>query len=245
MLISDVLFNQKEMALRQDHKATTTSMPTHPSGAAANRILTNAAILFARFGYNGVSTREIATTSGVNEVTVYRLFKRKRNLYCAVLEAQFKKVQLGGDLLSSLAHAPDGRAALERTFALISHVLAQDPSLIRLVHFCALDLDDDVALLLRKHLAELIEVVAGYLDPWIESGQLPTANSRALVVTMAGFVCSAQSFARIFEEARQRRKIFCDYTHYFYNFSETGTSEGGEEIGPLSKLGSTEYPSGQ
>ena len=37
--------------------------------------------MFANFGYNGVSTRDIANGAGVNEVTIYRHFPRKRDLY--------------------------------------------------------------------------------------------------------------------------------------------------------------------
>ena len=44
--------------------------------------------MFASFGYNGVSTREIATGAGINEVTIYRHYPRKRDLYVAVLDAE-------------------------------------------------------------------------------------------------------------------------------------------------------------
>jgi AcrR family transcriptional regulator len=178
--------------------------------------LTTAANLFARFGYSGVSTRDIAVTAEVNEVTIYRHFRRKRDLYCAVLEREFSKLQLSGDLLASLAEAQDGRTAIDRTFKLISTLLRRDPNLIRLVHFCALELDEDVTLLLRKHFTQLIEVIAGYLDRWIACGELPATNSRALVVSMAVIVCSGTSFARMFaDEMKHQQQIVGDYAWYF------------------------------
>jgi AcrR family transcriptional regulator len=208
-----------------------TSTLKHGAEPAAKRILASAATLFARFGYNGVSTRAIATTSGVNEATVYRLFKRKRDLYCKVLESELKKVQLGGELLSFVADAPDARTALERTFTLTPQVLMRDPILLRLIHFCALELDDDIPRLLRKYLAELIEVVAGYRDPWIERGELPQADSRALVVTIAGIICSGPFFGRIVgHEFNQQRQIFGDDSYHFLDPYRKGQPNLGEEL---------------
>ena len=52
----------------------------------------SAAGMFANFGYNGVSTRDIAAGAGVNEVTIYRHYPRKRDLYVAVLDAELQEV---------------------------------------------------------------------------------------------------------------------------------------------------------
>ena len=72
-------------------------------GGAEARILASAAGMFANFGYNGVSTRDIATSAGVNEVTIYRHYPRKRDLYVAVLDAELQEVKLRGDLLARIA----------------------------------------------------------------------------------------------------------------------------------------------
>src|ERR1700691_765536 len=94
-------------------------------GDAEARILASAAYLFANFGYNGVSTRDIASGAGVNEVTIYRHYPRKRDLYLAVLDAELRQVKLRGDLLARIVEATDGRTALERAFELISATLMQ------------------------------------------------------------------------------------------------------------------------
>jgi len=88
--------------------------PVSPKGATEGRILATAAARFALFGYNGVSTRDIAAEAGVNEVTIYRHYPRKRNLYLAVLDSELGKVSLHGDLLARIAEAGDGRTALAR-----------------------------------------------------------------------------------------------------------------------------------
>ena len=60
-----------------------------PGGPARERLLDAAAVVFARDGLAGSTTREIARAAGVNEVTLFRLFQTKQNLLTAVLERVF------------------------------------------------------------------------------------------------------------------------------------------------------------
>ena len=111
--------------------------------SAGERILVSATDFFARFGFNGVSTREIAAAAQVNEVTVFRHYPRKHDLYLAVLKAGLEEVHLRGDLLSRIAEARDGRSALALTFDLIAKTLKQKPEMLRLLQYSALELSDE------------------------------------------------------------------------------------------------------
>jgi len=162
------------------------------------RILTAAATLFAQCGYAGVSTRDIATAADVNEVTVYRHYPHKRDLYLATLESVLQEVKLSGELLAKIAEAQDGRSVLARTFELIATGLMGRPELLRLVQFSALELNGDVEPLLRRHLGEYIEVVARYIEPWVESGQLRCSSSKGLVLALVAIVISHHSLHRVF-----------------------------------------------
>ena len=173
---------------------------THAStrGAAEERILTTAAALFAQFGYNGVSTREIAGSAEVNEVTIYRHYPRKRDLYLAVLSAAVERVHLRGDLLTRLARAESGKAALAEAFNLITTALSEEPQLLRLLAYSALELSEELDPLLRNHLGEQIEVIARYLEPWIERGELRCANGRTLALTLIAIVLGRAPLQRVF-----------------------------------------------
>jgi AcrR family transcriptional regulator len=183
-------------------------------GSTEERILTTAASLFAQFGYNGVSTREIASTAEVNEVTIYRHFPRKRDLYVAVLAAELQRVQLRGELLTRLAEAQNGRTALACTFELIATTL-QQPQLLRLVQYSALELGDDLDPLLRRHLGELVEVVARYLEPWIQRGELRCSNAKTLVLTLIAIVLSRGPLRRVFlGDAENINSLFETYSEF-------------------------------
>jgi AcrR family transcriptional regulator len=165
---------------------------------AESRILASAAEMFASFGYNGVSTRDIASSAGVNEVTIYRHYPRKRDLYFAVLDAELQKVKLSGDLLAGVAEAEGASIAVARTFELIAATMMQRPQLLRLVQYSALELSEDLDPLLRRHLGQLVEVIARYLDPWVGRGELRCTSAKDLVLSLIAIILSHRSLHRLF-----------------------------------------------
>lgn len=167
-------------------------------GDAESRILASAAQMFANSGYNGVSTRDIASQAGVNEVTIYRHYPRKRDLYFAVLDAELQQVKLSGDLLAKVAEAEDAKSAVARTSELLAATMMQRPQLLRLVQFSALELNDDIDPLLQRHLGQLIEVIARYLEPWVNKGELHSTNAKALVLSLIAILLSHRSLHRLF-----------------------------------------------
>ncbi len=167
-------------------------------GGVEERILASATSLFAHSGYNGVSTRDIAARAQVNEVTIYRHYPRKRDLYVAVLDAELQRVKLGGDLLARIAEAADADMALARTFELISATLLHRQELLRLIQYSALELGEDLDTLLRKHLSQLVEVVVRYLEPWVDRGDLRGASAKALVLSLIGIILSHRMLDRLF-----------------------------------------------
>lgn len=56
-----------------------------------NIILKAALELFSKHGYSGVSTKQIARESGVNEVTIFRKFETKSNLFQEVISKYAKE----------------------------------------------------------------------------------------------------------------------------------------------------------
>ena len=167
-------------------------------GQAEARILASAAGMFASFGYNGVSTRDIASGAGVNEVTIYRHYPRKRDLYLAVLDAQLRQVNLRGDLLARIAEAQDARAAVSRTFELIAAMLLNRQDLLRLIQYCSLEMGEEIDPLLRRHLGEPVEVIARYLEPWVEKGELRCAGAKTLVLSLIAIILNYRSLHRLF-----------------------------------------------
>src|SRR5260221_12376735 len=64
-------------------------MPVRLSALDRRRqIMRSASALFARKGYGGTTTREIAKRSGVNEALLFRPFPSKQKIYWTIIEEQ-------------------------------------------------------------------------------------------------------------------------------------------------------------
>lgn len=59
-----------------------------PDSKMRQKILKTAIRLFAQNGFRGTTTKEIALAAGVNEVTIFRHFATKQELYSAILEVK-------------------------------------------------------------------------------------------------------------------------------------------------------------
>jgi len=174
-------------------------------GRIEGRILAAAADLFSRGGYRGVSTREIASSAGVNEVTVYRHYPSKRHLYLAVLSQELGQVQLRGEQLKEIAEAQDVNEVLTRAYALIETAVLRHPLLLPLALFGSLEAATDVDQLLKRHLGEFVEILARYLDPWTkeanEGSSVASGRSRGLVMALVAIAVFRSSLERVFPAA--------------------------------------------
>jgi len=167
-------------------------------GEVEGRILASATGLFANFGYNGVSIREIAAHASVNEVTVYRHFPRKRDMYVAVLAAELQQVKLGGDGLARIAEAHNARMVLTHTFELLSTTMLSRPQLLRLMQYSALEMGEDLDPFVHTYLSQLVEVVVRYLEPWVMRGELRCTSAKSLVLSLVGIILTHRPLDRLF-----------------------------------------------
>jgi AcrR family transcriptional regulator len=172
--------------------------PVVTSNGARERILATATILFAKSGYRGVSTRDIASAAHVNEVTLFRHYPKKHDLYLAVIRTGLQQVHIRGDLLARIAEACDGRSALSRTFELVESALTQKPELLRLMQYGALEMKEDFVPLVRSSLGEFIEIIAGYLEPWVKKGELRCANSKVAIFAVIAIAANHASIHELF-----------------------------------------------
>jgi AcrR family transcriptional regulator len=104
--------------------------PPNPRPDARRRLLAAAALVFARDGLNGATTRAIAREAAVNEVTLFRLFRSKERLLAAVVGETF------GDrnpLTQTALPAPTGnlRTDLQRYARHYERVLVENLPLVR------------------------------------------------------------------------------------------------------------------
>jgi AcrR family transcriptional regulator len=145
-----------------------------------------ATVLFAEKGFGGTSTRDIARKANVNEITIFRLFKNKQDLYLRILDSKMKLS--APDWLNPVLRSSDDP---EKVFLALAERLEEvfDPVFLRLLFYAALEKPD----LLRKRygssLGSLYEVLERHIGEQVQSEVLrdidPMLMGRALVGMIA------------------------------------------------------------
>ncbi len=162
-------------------------MPTTSSRALSSRdkVLRAAKALFAARGFHGTSTRDVARRARVNEITVFRLFRNKQDLYLQVLDQISAGVPQWFDTVLQSPLEP------KQAFLAFAHRLREllDPGLIRLLCFAAVETPELMKKRFRSCLISLDAKLEAHLRERIERGTLrdlePALMGRALVAMIA------------------------------------------------------------
>jgi AcrR family transcriptional regulator len=167
-----------------------TSLPVNPEnqdtlrGNIRQRIIEAASEVFASNGYARTTTRNLATAAGVTEVTLFRHFGSKENLFTAVVEsyggstlANEYEAQFTGDYRSDL-HALGKRfigVALERN------------KIMRMM-FSEVDHFPELEKVLALNPAQFRQMLSHYLARQIEQGTIRPVNTDAAAQAFWGMI---------------------------------------------------------
>jgi len=123
--------------------------------------------LFARQGYEGTTTRQIAESAEVNEAIIFRHFSTKEDLYWAVIEDQCR-IRAGREKLEqALASGNDDE---EIFTSIATEFLNRDATLPRLLLFSALERHEVSQRFFKLHVASYYEILGDYIRRRIEEG---------------------------------------------------------------------------
>jgi AcrR family transcriptional regulator len=160
--------------------------------AKRQEILKAAMELFARKGFRGTTTRDLAAHADVNEAIIFRYFTNKTELYRAILE---EKVHQSRDEhykeVGRLAQSSDPRTFLEFIGNKFLERHEQDSTFMRLLLFSALEGHELADMFLAS--LEVRDPMAFYLEKQMADGTFrrmdPVLASRAF---LGMFVCHIQ-----------------------------------------------------
>jgi AcrR family transcriptional regulator len=111
------------------------------TGEERKAAIVEAAIrLFSAKGFRGTTTRELAAAVGVTEPILYQHFATKRDLYSAIIESSMRPLHNEPDSLMEAAKAAeDDRAFFTRMGELLLTWYEEQPHMVRLLFFSALE----------------------------------------------------------------------------------------------------------
>lgn len=131
------------------------------------RIVRGAMAAFAKSGFRGTRSRDLAAAAGVSEALIYKHFPNKRAIQKAIIEERIRQT---GDFLS-----PDLRSApLEKALAgMASRILQlseRDPHFMRLLYFAGLEGEPLAPMFFRRRVSSSVGEVAGLYRLWARRG---------------------------------------------------------------------------
>ncbi len=158
-----------------------------------DRILEAALDLFSVKGYAAARTREIAERAGVNEVTLFRLFGSKRELYIAVYR-RFAMVASEESILSGVTGDPRSDV-----FSIARAIAALFSGNTKIVHMSIKDIDafPEINAELKAQPEVLVSLVSAYFSriaPIADWSDDPARLARVFVISLMGTVLHLTHF---------------------------------------------------
>lgn len=137
------------------------------SGDRRQQIVDVATKLFARQGYEGTTTRQIAEAAEVNEAIIFRHFSTKEDLYWAVIEDQCR-MRAGREKLEQALGSGQNDEQIFTSIA--SEFLSRDATLPRLLLFSALERHEVSQRFFKVHVSSYYEILGDYIRRRIDEG---------------------------------------------------------------------------
>ncbi|MDR3725078.1 MAG: TetR/AcrR family transcriptional regulator [Terracidiphilus sp.] len=156
-------------------------MPVTPKSAVrGDKILQTAGKLFARQGYYGTSTREIARLADVSENTLFRHFKNKEELFWASLSSYSAGFKFRQDVLKGITQCDSPEVVLPKIIEMLADIVSYQPELLRLIAVAFVELNKKADEFCQEQLSPLFSAINHYLETNIRSGKIRDLDSTIL-----------------------------------------------------------------
>jgi len=150
-----------------------------------HKIVQVAAQLFARQGYHGTSTREIARLAEISENTLFRQFEHKEDIFWAALRSRLSGLKLRRDLLDGIAESAEPEVILPQILTQLVDTAILKPELLRLIAVAFIELHWKAEAVCFEYLSPIFSAVNRYLAMNIQSGKVRNLDPAMVTAALA------------------------------------------------------------
>jgi AcrR family transcriptional regulator len=175
--------------------------------------------MFAENGYARTTTRALATAAGVTEITLFRHFGSKENLFAAVVQ------DYGTQVVASILEAEltgDYRADLLHIGQLFLSMVVERREIIRLM-MCEATHFPELAQMLSQNPLLLRQTLVGYFQQQIDAGRLRPLNTEAAAQAFLGMFFAYGLILSAFDEQLAVRMPLDEVVPHFVDIFINGT----------------------
>src|ERR1035437_3409016 len=164
-------------------------MPVTPkSSARTDKILQAAGKLFARQGYHGTTTREIARLADVSENTPFRHFDNKEELFWSSLRSYSAGLKFRQDVLKGITRCDSPEVVLPKIIEMLADTVNYRPELLQLIAVAFIELHTKADEFCQEQLSPVFSTLNHYWEMNIKCGKIrnldPTILTSALMMTV-------------------------------------------------------------
>lgn len=183
------------------HSMTIRNNPKMRSDERRQCILQAAKELFARKGFLGVTTRQLAAAVGVTEPVIYEHFSSKRGLYDEVLleESKLQAAEFMR-LLEPYEKARDDEGFFRQAGEFLLRRVDRDAAKLRFLLQVLLEGGDSARLFYENQVLPIHEYICRYIEARIAEGAFRPVDSRVATRQFIGFVVYHNSLQQLVED---------------------------------------------
>lgn len=170
------------------------------SSTQKEKIVTAASQLFARQGYHGTSTREIARLSDVSENTIFRHFERKEDLFWSALRSRSSAIKLRRDLVEGLSAGEAPEVVLPKIVEFFADILNYSPELLRLIAVAFLEMQWKADVFCEEYLSESFSAISKYLAMNAQKGKIRNVNPTMVTAALTTMVLVHPWLSRLVDD---------------------------------------------
>lgn len=190
----------------------------HRRSERIEHILQIAGQLFARQGYHGTSTREIARVAGINENTLFRYFTHKENLFWAALGSRLSDVELRRDVVNGISKHASPEVVLPKLLTQWFDITIVRPELVRLIAVAYIEFEDKVATFCYEHLSPFFSTINEYLAANIKAGKLRHLDPSLLLSALLAMAMIHPEFSKLIPCAPPPHSSIGEIARVYSNF---------------------------
>jgi TetR/AcrR family transcriptional regulator len=162
--------------------------PRKPAAERRTQLIDVAIGVFARKGFGGATTKEIAVAAGVTEAIIFRHFATKQDLYKAILDSRCTNPEIESWFADTqqFMDRKDDEGLFRHLISKIIASIREDPRFERLMLHAALE-GHEIAIMYHNQFAlpigkQLIE----YISKRQRAGAIRACDSKAVIFAIAG-----------------------------------------------------------
>jgi AcrR family transcriptional regulator len=165
----------------------------------SSRIVRAAIALFSRQGYHRTSTRDIARLADVSEVTLYRYFEHKEDVFWSALASCFDDIKPRLGSLEPGARNSKPCVVVPRIVNVLVDTAMFSPEVARMVAIALLEVRGKADEVCRSHMSPLFSTITDYLRSNIEAGAIRNLDPAIMTLGIGLTVFAQPELSKLIE----------------------------------------------